>query len=439
MKVLLISPKIKNPIKANNPSFVDKSRGVNPPIGIMYLMSYLLLYTDHTVDIYDGQLYDNLQEVVLKTTYDCIGITVVTFTLIDAINTIKNLRIWTPKSKIVVGGTHPTIYPHEMLEWADIVMRKEGETLFPLVLKNTNPAQRIFALREQEKEIDKYPFPYRTDINKYNSIFAKGASTIMITSRGCPFNCKFCYRATVGKTLRLRSVQNVISEIDSCVERGIKNFQFYDDTFTINKDRAHNIAAEIIKNKFKIKFDIRTRVDTIDYDLLRILKKAGMVQIRLGIESGVQRVLDRMNKGITLQQIRKAFMYGKKLGIETIGYIMLGNPGETREDIDETIRFVKKIRPTYIHAAVFTPYPATESYREWVNKHNADVWLDFARNPKSDFQPPTWGDIPRDELEKRVRNFYKQYYTNPFYIAKTLWKHPIKYTKAGLNLFKKRW
>ena len=439
MKVLLISPTIINPVKANNPSFVERSRGINPPIGLMYIASYLLRYTHHSVDIYDGQLVQNLQQLVSKTTYDCIGITVVTFTLPDVINTIVNLRKWTPKSKIVVGGTHPTIYPYEMLEWADFVIRGEGEQVLPIVLDNLNSVQRIFSVNQVEKDIDSYPFPYRTDVKKYNSIFSKGCATTIITSRGCPFGCKFCYRPVMGKTLRMRSVYNIVSEIENCVAMGIRDFQFYDDTFTVDKVRAYNIAGEIIKAKLKIRFDVRSRVDMVDGDLMLMLKKAGMVQIRLGIESGVQRVLDRMNKGVTLQQVKKAFLLGKKLGIETIGYIMIGNPGETREDIEETFRFTKQIAPDFVHCAVFTPYPATESYKEWVEKYDRDVWSEFAKNPTIGFEPPVWGDIPREELEDRVTKFYKEYYFRPGYIAKHIWKHPVKYAKAGLQLMRRKW
>lgn len=436
MKILLISPKITCPIKGNNPTFVEEERGLNPPLGIMYMASYLLRYTSHTVDIYDGQIQDNLLEL-LQNNYDVIGITTLTFTLIDVIKTINTIRFFSPKTKIVVGGTHPTIYPNEMLKWADYVIRGEGEQVLPILLNNLNSGQRIFACKEPEKDLDKLPFPYRTNIDKYSSIFSKGISTTLLTSRGCSFGCSFCFRPAMGRITRFRTAKNVLQELTECINKGIKDFQFYDDTFTINQERVWDICWGIIKNKLNIKFDVRTRVDTIDKHTLLQLKRAGMKQIRLGIESGVQRVLDRLGKGIALQQTENAFMWCKKLNIETVGYAMVGNPGETQEDILETFNFIKKLNPNFIHLSIFTPYPATKSYEEWKEKHQKDVWKEFADNPVEDFNSPVWGDISREELSGMVMGFYKSFYVHPTYILKTLWKNPIKYAKAGLRLLKK--
>jgi len=439
MKVLLIQPKVENPIKANNPTFVDETRGINPSIGLMYMASYLLRYTNHTINIFDGQLNDSIDLIALlmKNNYDVVGISVLTFTLIDAINTIKLVRRESPMSKIVVGGTHPTIYPQEMLKWADFVIRGEGEQVLPIVLDNLNSKQRIFGLKELEQNLDKYPFPYRTRVKEYNSIFSKGCATTIITSRGCPFQCTFCYRPVVGKTLRMRTTENVVNEIVECVNKGIGDFQIYDDTFTVNTERVGNICKEIINRKLKIRFDVRTRVDMINIYLLELLRRAGMVQIRFGIESGNQRVLDRMQKEITLQQIKQAFLWCKELNIETIGYIMLGNPGETREDINDTINLVNRLKPDFVHCAIFTLFPGTQSYEEWLAKGNKDVWKEFATNPTKDFQSPVWGDIPREELEQMVMKFYKDFYLRLGYIMKHIWKNPIKYIMAGLKLMNK--
>ena len=437
LKILLIQPSNKYAIKENNPKIVEEVRGTNPPLGIMYLASYLLMNTNHTVDIFDGQLFDNIDlAYTLNKGYDVVGISVLTFNLIDVIETIKLIRRESPMSKIIVGGTHATIYPKEMLQWADIVVRGEGEQILLTVLKNLDSPQKIFASRELEADLDKFPYPYRTHIDRYSSVFTRGKMTTMLTSRGCPFGCTFCFRPVVGRNLRIRSVQSVVNEIDMCVDRGINSFLIYDDTFTVNRQRVLDICRGIEKNRLRIRFDVRTRVDMVDEEMLRSLRKAGMVRIKMGIESGVQRVLDRMNKGITLQQVKNAFKWCKKLRIDTCGYIMVGNPGETREDIYETIRFTKALNPHYVHCAIFMPYPSTESYKEYVEKTGKDPWLDFARSPSEDFQVPVWGDIPREELEKIVLKFYKEFYLRPSYIIKNIWKNPINYIGAGIGLLK---
>ena len=445
MKILLLHPSTPKVLVANNPKFVDEARGENPPLGIMYIAGYLKKFSNHTVDIYDGQLHTNLPEVLQKNNYDIVGISIVTFTLIDSLRTIKEIKTYSPKSIIVVGGTHPTIYPKEMLKLgADIVVQGEGEHTFLEVLNNIDKEQKIFTPRKFEEDLDVFPFPYRTEEEKYYSVFSRGNATTIITSRGCSFGCSFCFRAAMGRKTRYRSPINVVEEITECVKKNINAFMFYDDTFTIKKDRVIEICQLIIKNKLNIKFDVRTRVDTIDKEILYWLKKAGIVQIRLGIESGVQRILDRMKKGITLQQTENAFKWCKEAKIETCGYAMFGTPDETREDIFTTMKFIKKIQPDFVHIAVFTPFPATDSYLEWVEKNQRDVWLEFANNPMESFSPPIWGDIPREELEYYVTKFYKEYYFNPKFILKTLWRTKDyekikKYFNAGLKLIKERW
>jgi len=232
-----------------------------------------------------------------------------------------------------------------------------------------------------------------------------------------------------------------VDEIEHCVNRGIHDFLFYDDTFTVNKHRTFQICDEIKKRKLKIKFDVRSRVDTVDCETLHKLKQAGMYQIHYGIEAGTQKVLDRLNKGITLEQIRKAFKITKRLGIRTLGYIMIGCPDETIADIEETKRFVKRLKPGYLHATIFIPFPATPIYKEWVKRNGVDVWKIFATFPREGFELPVWGDIPRDKLSRMLITIYKNFYLRSSYIIKRLFevdsaKRFRKYAKAGLNMWR---
>ncbi len=443
MKILLIHPPDEKVLLANNPAFVEKIRGKNAPLGIGYLASSLLKESTHSVETIDCQVQYGLLDKIRYGNYDVVGISILTYTLLSSLQIIGWIKKYSPRSKIIVGGTHPTIYPKEMLNLGvDIVVRGEAEKVLPdIINKVYKLSGHIHKHIGYEQELDKIPFPLRNNIDKYSSVFANGPATTIITSRGCHFGCKFCYRPVMGKRIRFRSPGNVVKELEACLSRGIKNFLFYDDTFTADKQRAIEICQRIRDSGMRISFDVRTRVTQIDEEILRMLKTAGMKQIRMGIESGVQKTLNNLRKGITLEQITKAFKLCNKLKIENFGYVMIGCPGETKDDIEETIRFVLKLNPDFIVVSKFTPFPATESYTEWIDKHQKDVWQGFASNPTEGFIPPIWGDIANDELEKLSKSFYRRFYGRPSYIANRLLKvrsfnRLKKYYKAGVKILK---
>jgi radical SAM superfamily enzyme YgiQ (UPF0313 family) len=444
MRILLVNPSGVNMLVGNNPQFLDENRGCNFPIGLGYLASSILHNSRHFVKLIDLQTdIEQLNFELSFGNYDVVGITTTTFTLLETQQIIETIHQYSPRSRIIVGGVHATLYPIETINLGvNAVIQGEGEEVFTNIIDDVFRKQVTIEKSGLIKDLDTLSFPLRMNIQRYNSVFSDGLSTIIITSRGCPFKCKFCYRAVFGKTVRFRSPDNVIDEIKQCYEQGIKNFLFYDDTFTINRERVVKICNLIISNKLKIKFDVRSRVDMIDFDLLKLLKKAGMLQIHLGVESGVQSVLDRMEKGITLTQVEQAFKWCGRLGIRTLAYIMIGCPSETRGDIAATVNFVKQLKPDYLHATIFTPLPGSSFYDEWVAHTKKDVWKEYANEPTRSFVPPVWGDIPREELEVVLDGLYREFYLRPTYIGKRLLEVRSlgrlgKYFKAGWRLLKR--
>ena len=184
----------------------------------------------------------------------------------------------------------------------------------------------------------------------------------MFTSRGCPFQCLFCDRPHLGKVFRARSAKNVVDEMEECQKMGIKEIFIYDDTFGVNRQRVLDICSEIQKRKLTITWDVRTRVDTVDEEMLKAMKNANCQRIHYGVEAGAQKILNILKKGITLKQIEKAFRMTKGIGVETVGYFMIGSPNETRKDILETIKLAKKLNPDFVHISITTPFPATGLY-----------------------------------------------------------------------------
>ncbi len=179
----------------------------------------------------------------------------------------------------------------------------------------------------------------------------------------------------------------------------------------------------ILKENLKINWDVRARVNTVDEELLELMGKAGCKRIHYGVESGTQKILNVLRKGITLKMAEDAFRWTKKAGIQTLGYFMIGSPEEKENDIKETNKFIKKISPDYIHVSITTPFPATDLYdlalKEKVIKE--DVWKKFAQNPTEDFIAPLWEkEMPREKLFSLLKKIYRSFYFRPSYIIKRI-------------------
>lgn len=449
MKVLLINPPIDNMITTNIPAYVDEERGYAPPLGIMYVASYAEHHTNFKIQILDMLAeevgYDELKYEIKKRKPDIIGITTMTFTLIDAMLTAKIIKNINPEIKIVLGGPHVNIFPDETIKHPEIdfLILGEGEITFTEFLKNIDSPtklrkvpgivfkhnQKVINTGERKliENLDILPFPARhlTKIEKYSSLLAKRSPiTTMMTSRGCPYDCLFCDRPHLGKRFRARSAKNVVDEMEECAKMGIHEFLLYDDTTTIDRHRIIDICDLILKNNLDIGWDIRARVDTVDMEMLRSLKRAGCNRIHYGIESANPRILNLLRKRITLQQVEKAIEMTKKVGIETLAYFMIGSPTETREEIMNTIEYAKKLKPDYAHFSITTPFPATPLYYFGIEQEIFDdYWRTFAENPTKDFIPKVWeDDLNKEELTQLLEYAYKSFYTRPTYALNKLFQ-----------------
>ncbi len=469
MRVLLINPPIDNMITTNIPTYVDEERGYNPPLGIMYIASYAEKNTDHTIEILDVLAeeldYKGVEEEVRKRKPDVVGITAMTFTLIDVIKIAKIIKKVDDEIKIVLGGPHAHIYPNETINIPEIdfLVLGEGEITFTeliqniddydnlkyvkgLVFKNEgeiiNTGQRDFI-----EDLDSIPFPARhlTKVGLYKSLLARRSIvTTMMTTRGCPYKCIFCDRPHLGKVFRARSAENVVREMEECVEMGINEFILYDDTFTIDRQRVLNVCELIENKRLDIGWDIRARVNTVDKEMLIKLKTAGCERIHYGVESANPDILKLLNKGITISQVEKAFEMTKEAGIEILAYFMIGSPTETREQILNTINFAKQLKPDYVHFSITTPFPATQLYYMGMEQgvFEEDYWKEFAINPAEDFIPQPWDAVlSRDELMELLEYAYKSFYIRPSYIFKKMMKvrsagEFARKAKAGLKLLK---
>jgi radical SAM superfamily enzyme YgiQ (UPF0313 family) len=467
MKILFINPPTLFELIGNNPEIIESERGYNPPLGLLFVASYLKKNSTHEVRVLDTQVeeidYEKLKSRLAKEEFDAVGITVTTFTLLDVIKTIKVVKEVNETCKVILGGPHVTIFPKESieLEWVDYCIIGEGEISFTNLINSLDSGEKPIGIKgvifkdgdeiinngfsDPIEDLDSIPIPDRTLVpyKKYSSLLAKRTPiTTMFTSRGCPFKCSFCNRPVVGNRFRAMSAGRVVEEMEICLELGIHEFLIYDDTFTINKKRVKDICNLIIERKLDVGFDIRARVDTLNEEVLKLLKQAGCRSIHYGIEAGTEKILKVLNKDISLDNAKYIFDLTKKEKIQTLAYFMIGNPTETKADILQSFKVMKWLKPDFVHLTILSPFPATAVYvdalRDGIIKE--DVWLKYSKNPIEDFVPPYWSEnFSKEELNELMVSGYKRFYLRPQYIIKRLLelRSPGEFyrkAKAGLKV-----
>ena len=344
-----------------------KTRCIFPPLGIMYL-SAILEKEGHKATIMDMRVESekNLRKLIANV--DAIGITVETTSLNNCKEIINIIREEDRDIPILIGGPHCCIVKEKALKElnADYEIIGEGEVSINKLaemLEGKERKENIAGLCYWKndsihsnapaivEDLDTLPFPAYHLVKKYNYGYIGGIKIFpgkfmaMITSRGCPFKCKFCSRRLLNLIkYRRRSVENVLAEIKYLYEKGYKNIIFVDDNFLTDKKRVEKIMDGIIEEGLKMNFIIEgARVDVADYNLYKKMKEAGVKLITYGIESGNQEILDFYNKGITLEQIRYAITLADKMDFITIGNFIIGAPIEDEKHIMNTIEFAKEL------------------------------------------------------------------------------------------------
>ncbi|MBD3203967.1 radical SAM protein [Candidatus Woesearchaeota archaeon] len=339
------------------------------------------LYIDALEDD-DHYVWKEIRETLKKYKPDAVGISVKTAKLPSALKIAGILKKLDEKCFVIFGGYHPTTSAKNTLKNNDVdfVVRGEGEHTFLELcqeLASSKPSfNRIKGLsyKKKKKIISNPPRTLIKDLDKLPildksyainpDLYSKSIMGDIITSRGCPFDCTFCSQKEMWEgCVRYRKIDQVILEMEKIINQfHTKQFYFWDDTFTMNRKRIINLCEEIIKRNFNILWGCTTRVDFLDTDLLRMMKKAGCVSIDIGIESGSQKILDSLQKGITIDQVKKAVEMIKKAKIECNAFFMIGFPQETEQDIKKTIALIKQLDVSNISLSIFTPYPGSELY-----------------------------------------------------------------------------
>lgn len=340
---------------------------------------------------------------------------------------------------VIVGGPHLSIYPKETMANKNIDFAIIGEGDFSIVklveaIKNNSDVSQIPGLvwrKDSEilenpaaivENLDELPMPayHLLPMKNYNSIIGLHPVSTMMVGRGCPYRCGFCYKTPSDKLIRHKSVKYVIEEMKYLIERyGVKEIMFYDDTLTLKKDYIFNLCDEIKTQKIKIHWEAPTRVNHIDEELIKKLAEAGCVRLRMGVESGNEKIRQIMNKGVSAEQIISAFGLCKKYGIETFAYFIIGYIGETEETINETINFARKLDPDFAMFTIATPLPNTDLFERAVQAKLIDpnYWKNYTLGGSKERIKFLVKDA-----EKWTKKAYLKFYFRPGFIIKKLLK-----------------
>jgi anaerobic magnesium-protoporphyrin IX monomethyl ester cyclase len=434
MKVTLINPPYPLSVHSH-PPFI--------PLGIAYLAA-VAEKEGHEVTVIDCQAekltYEAFRNRIEQTPSEVIGATATTLLYKSAMKLITIAKQVHPQAVTILGGSHGTFWDKNALSEypsLDIVVRREGETTFVELLdklQTKTSFNDVLGITFRNKEgkiisnpdrpflenLDALPFPAHhllplDDLKRIGKVLFP-----LITSRGCVYWCDFCSTVRMfGRGYRMRSPKNVVDEMEMINNRyGVNQVTFYDDAFTVNRERVLKICEELQARKLDLIWDCGTRVDMVDRELLKTMHAAGCIAVWMGVESGSQAILDAMNKRIKLDQTRLAYKTAHEVGLMTIANTVLGFPGETEQTARETINFIKELDPDDVGFYVATPYPGTPMY-EHVKENG---WLRVTDFDKYDTAGPTF-ETPWLSMKKladiRYRA-YQEFYLRPRYVLKMM-------------------
>ncbi|MEW6380720.1 MAG: radical SAM protein [bacterium] len=346
-----------------------------PPLGLGFLMAVLKKdgHVIHFSDEYLRRSNSIESDYLQKNNIDYVGIysnTVCFSETVKLLDKIQKLRIekkW--KGKLIVGGPHPSLMPHDFPDYVDHIVIGEGEKKIINIVEEQEKDRILYG--ERIEDLDSLPRPAWEEFIKlpYNwtDNFVNSHSVFTLnTSRGCPFGCKFCsVKGIWGKTYRTMSPARVFEDMIFLKKNyNAKCIYFREDNFTLNKKRIIELCNLLIKNNQKIDWLCETRADSLqDFEYVDLMARSGCKVFYIGVESGSQRMLDFVKKGETIQQFINAFDNARRAGIKTYASFIFGLPTETNEDIKLTKQLIKRIKPDFVGKNVFVGLPGSELYQ----------------------------------------------------------------------------
>lgn len=441
-KILLINP------------YNPQTDHIQPPLGLGYLAA-AVRKNGVEVSLYDANRFktdsSKLGKLIKKEKPDFVGFQFYTMNFDQVKRGLETTKKINPSIVTIVGGPHPSALPKETLtdlgKNLDFGFCGEAEIGLPQLLKTISEGKNEFGdipgliYRKEEQIIVNEPYfskeldeldPPAWDLLKprvypeaqHGAFFENFPIAPIITTRGCPFNCTFCAgKLNTGSILRKRSVSHVIEEIRYLyTNHHIKEFHIVDDNFTLDKEYAKKILEEIIKLDLKISFAVPNgiRLDTLDKEMLVLMKNAGFYLISVGIESGSDRILKLMGKHLSIREIKEKISLIKSVGLDAAGFFILGYPGETEKEIKKTINFSLNLGLLRANYFLFLPLPGTVVYKQLQEEGK----LKKIEYNELSFTAPVFTDsVSKKKLKNLQRQaFLRFYFLKPEILLKNLLK-----------------
>ncbi len=433
MKIILVRPVTKKKMVLN----------VVPPIGLGYLASSLRK-ENHEVKIIDavkdGLTQADIVSRILAENPQVLGFQTFSHDVVSVTKTIALVRGINESIVMLAGGPHPSGVLDKIffdIENLDFAFAGEAEAGLPMFIdaiqlgelnKRINKIPGLIWRNGKSivvnkldftPDLDTIPYPAWDLINPatypeapQGVFFKRFPIAPIIATRGCPFNCTFCAGKTIsGKRLRSRSIENILGEIRILLsDYGIREIHILDDNFTLRKNFVKEFSERLISEKIDISWTCPNgvRLDTLDEDVVNAMKSSGCYTISVGIESGSQRILDNMKKGLTLNKIRRKIEIIKKCGITVNGFFIIGYPGETRQEIMQTITFAKSLPLARAIFYNYLPLPGTNIYKQLISTGELEkVEWDRVFQAAVPYSPK---GISKKELNKLQREAHLNFY-----------------------------
>jgi len=447
MKVALIFNPFSYKVHEENLRVVQKYFGLFPPLSLAWVAS-IIRDSGHDSIIIDARTLrltpDDVGKRLVKYKPDIIGFMMTTYMFPETLEWIKYLKNYLSNNrinvKVLIGGYNLRVYPKESLSHKEIdygclehayytvpALLSELEKKNPcfdhipgLVWKNKD----LIVVNPNTQKIDfnLFPFPARDLLP--NELYAEFPTqrknfTVMVTSLGCPHSCNFCEANTTSYSPR--NPELVVKEIEECYNKyGIREIDFFDYQFTSDKNRVKKICELLIEKKIDIIWACRSRVDTVDENLLKMMALAGCNRIYWGIESSSQQVLDSFNKGITIEQIIETIKSSKKLNIQNLGFFLIGTPEETHYTVNQNIKFAKQLDLEYVQFSKLLAKPGTKLLQNMINNGHQDFWSDWVKGKEKDRElPRPWLKyINNDEINALAYKAYIRYHSRPLFLLR---------------------
>jgi radical SAM superfamily enzyme YgiQ (UPF0313 family) len=444
MNICLIFPPVWGDIK--------EFAAIFPPHGLLCIAGYLER-AGHNVSVIDCVIeqldHSTLEQRIRDMSPDVIGVSILSSSRYSGFDCASIAKKVSKNILTVFGGVHATWYDREILERypdIDVVVRGEGEATFLDLIESSNRRDVLGITyredghivqnsdRPQIADIDTIPFPafnlvpmekYFKQAKKYEK-FRRAPASMIMTSRGCLAKCIYCSTPAMWRGMRMHSPEYVVANIEYLQKNwGVKDLLVYDDTFPLSRKWFNDFYRMYKAKELDLTFRCLSRVTAVDQETLRKMKELGCYFIHYGIESGSDKILKRIKKGINTTQIKKAFDETNKAGIMPGMFLMIGFPDEELSDIYETLKVARTLKAYDLGFAITMVFPGTELWRE--ESGDTDLW--FAEDHKDErgrFASPIIPiyrnkNISRDEINEyalhivhqfNIHNFFRRLYFN---------------------------